>query len=143
MIRVLLDSNVLISGILFRGKPRQILDLLTKNKLINITSNQLLTEVEEVLGKKFSLTTEELIFSRKIFQKNSTVVYPKLELTVCRDAEDNKIIEAAITGDCNYLVTGDKDILILRKYKSIQIINPSKFLDIFKKESPEEIKREN
>lgn len=59
------------------------------------------------------------------------MVSPKKRITVVRDSTDNKIIEAAVEGKCEYIVTGDKDLLVLGKYKNIKIVSPKEFLEEF------------
>lgn len=52
----------------------------------------------------------------------------KLEEKVCRDPADNRVLEAAIAGNCEFIITGDKDLLILKKYQTVRILTPSAFI---------------
>ena len=58
------------------------------------------------------------------------VVNPRNSLKVARDDDDNRVLEAAITGKCEYIVTGDEDLLSLKKYKNIKILTPAEFFDL-------------
>ena len=59
-----------------------------------------------------------------------TVVTPsRLESQVCRDPEDDNILAAAVSADCDCIITGDKDLLVLKQYEGVQILSPRHFLD--------------
>lgn len=127
-ITVLIDTNVLISSIGFKGKPRQILHLVLEKKLKAVTSPILLAELHEVVNKKFPILAYELkIIERKI-KKLFLTVHPKETLSVVRDIDDNRVLEAAVEGKCKFIITGDKDLLQLISYKDIQIVTPDTFL---------------
>lgn len=130
-IRVLIDTNVLISALGFKGNPRQILLLALDKKFKAVTSRILLAELHEVVNKKFPKLAHELkIIERKI-RKLFLVVHPKETISVVRDIDDNRVLEAAIEGKCNFIITGDQDLLELQFYKDTQILTPYKFLITF------------
>ncbi|MBR3355647.1 MAG: putative toxin-antitoxin system toxin component, PIN family [Oscillospiraceae bacterium] len=60
-----------------------------------------------------------------------SVIEPSSHVRVCRDPDDNKFIECALDGQCNYIVSGDKDLLDIRHYKNIRIITVSEFLGLY------------
>ena len=124
---VLLDTNILVSALLFGGNSQTVLeDVLTK-QLVGIISPILLAELSGVLSKKFP-QVNSAAYIRKV--KNSfLVVNPSLTISIQKDDPDNRVLEAAITGRCNYIITGDKELLGLGKYKYIKIVSPAQFLE--------------
>lgn len=126
--KIVLDTNILISAIGFGGKPRAILSLTLEYKVQAITSRILLAELEEVIGKKFPKLVYELSIIRKRINKKFTLVQPKNTLHIVRDPDDNRVLEAAVEGNCDYIVTGDIDLLEIKDYKNIKIVTPDEFL---------------
>lgn len=129
-LKIVLDSNILISSILFDGTQRDITKIIAYHKIPTATSLRLIVEILEVLRKKFKYTNNKLMHVKKDIMSISEVVYPSVHIDVVRDKEDNKVIEVAVEGNCTHIVTGDKDLLVLKKYKDIEIISSSEFLDL-------------
>jgi len=133
ILRVCLDTNVWISGILFSGAPSIVVELAFKKKFHLITSSFLLDEVRNNLVEKFEVekkTVEKLIDSILIVAD----VYEPLGAVdiVKRDKSDNLVLETALLGKVSYLVTGDKrDLLPLKQVSGVKIIDPSTFLKEF------------
>ena len=107
---VLLDSNVLFSAILFGGIPKKILGLISEGSVRACTSPSLIEELLETLRKKTSLRNEQLLAIKSSIEDMFTIVSPREEISVCRDPDDNEILEAAIRGKSRYLVTRDDDL---------------------------------
>lgn len=126
--RVLLDTNIIISAILFGGVPRKILRLVVDKKIAAITSEVLLAELNDVLVKKFKFPTNEVSLIIGKLKKTMKLVYPIKSIKVLSDDPDNRVLEAAITGECQIIVTGDKELLALKKYKNVDILSPIKFM---------------
>ena len=95
-----------------------------------ITSFPILAETLEVLRKKFKYSESELQIAKNEVLKFSEIVYPSKHLNIVRDKEDNKVIEAAIEANCNFIITGDKDLLVMGKYQDINIVSTAEFLDL-------------
>ncbi len=127
-IRVILDTNILISGIGFGGKPREILHLILDDKIDATTSPMLLAELEDVINKKFPKLAYGFALISKRIQDKFKIVNPKKSLLISRDEDDNRVLEAAFEGKCDYIITGDKDLLDLKIYKNIKIVTPDTFL---------------
>lgn len=127
--RVVFDTNILFSAVLFEGIPRKILRLALEQEFIAITSPAILEELSESLRKKTTFSIAYIDRFKRRLSKIFKIVYPNEEINICRDKDDNRILEAAIMGDCDYLVSGDKDLLALKHYKKIQIISPREFLE--------------
>lgn len=129
--RVVLDTNVLISALLFRGGLSKIVGLWQKGKIIPVISKETFSEFVTVLEyPKFSLTQEETdsIIKYEILPYFEIVEVVKGVKGICRDPEDDKFISCAISGSVDYIVSGDKDLFDLKQYKSIRIIKASDFL---------------
>ncbi len=132
LVRVVLDTNILISAIAFGGKPAQILIDILRGTILGITSPILLAELQEVLTKKFPLSKEDIDLFLQELKESFIVVQPKEIINTVRDADDNRVLEAAIEGNCDYIVTGDKDLLVLKNYKKVEIVTAEEFLSRLK-----------
>ena len=134
MIKALLDTNVLISSLFWKGPSRRIVDLAIANKIKSVTSPEILEEVEVVLYEGFPQVPyariEEIM--RDILSYSQLVISSKITVKKLRDLKDTKIIACALSAKAGYIVTGDKDLLVLKEYKGIRIANPKTFLDLFK-----------
>lgn len=128
-VRVLLDTNILISALGFDGKPRDVLQLVLEHKIKSVTSPILLAELHEVINKKFSLLSNHLSQIETRIKKIFIIVHPKQTIHIVRDIDDNRVLEAAVQGRCQYIVTGDKDLLDLKEYQNIKIISAEIFLN--------------
>jgi len=133
MIRVVPDTNVLISSIFWKGSPY----LVIKEGLLGncqlILSSEILDEAVEKLRNKFKFPEEKISEFTELLLSHSHLVKTKTEINVARDKDDNKIIECAIDGKADYIVTGDPDLLVLKKYKNIKIATAREFLEELKK----------
>ena len=132
--RVVLDTNVLISALLFRGGLSKIVGLWQKGKIIPVISKETFSELVTVLEyPKFSLTQEETdsIIKYEILPYFEIVEVVKDVKGICRDPEDDKFISCAISGSADHIVSGDKDLFDLKQYKSIKIIKASDFLKMY------------
>jgi len=126
--RVVLDTNILISALVYGGKPEQIYNLVLDKQLTAITSPILLSELTEILIKKFKLELSRIKQLEKITKNNFTLVQPAKIIKLVKDDDDNRVLEAALEGRCDYIVTGDKDLLDLKIFKNIKIVTPDTFL---------------
>jgi len=127
-IKLLLDTNILVSAVISKGNPWKILTGILSEEYIGVTSPQLLAEFSDIFHKKFPLNIPEYEYIEEQIKTDFETVNPEIPLDIVRDSSDNKVLEAAISGSCNFIVTGDKDLLILKKYKKIRILNPTDFL---------------
>ena len=128
--RLVLDTNVIISSILFGGSPKQLIDKITSRGISVYTSSKLIAELVEVLRKKFYFSEEKVVKIENEIIEKFEIVYPSKNIKVARDVDDNMVIEAAVEGKCNYIISRDKDLTDLKKYKDIKILNPKEFLDL-------------
>jgi predicted nucleic acid-binding protein len=73
---------------------------------------------------------------QELMEENFTIIYPPQEIHVARDEDDNRVLEAAVTGHCHYVITGDFDLLALGIFKNITIVKPDTFLAIIMEQQP-------
>ena len=128
-----MDTNVYLSGIIFGGNSRHILDLIIGKKITAIISPAILLEISQKLEKKFKWSKERVLVAIKTLARAAEVVMPKKRLSVVgADKSDNKIIEAGIEGAVDYIVSGDNHLLEIKRYQGIKIVFPADFLSIFR-----------
>lgn len=126
--KIVLDTNILISAFIFGGKPRQVLSLVLANKIQAFISPVLIAEFFDIVNKKFDLSNEELALTKSQIENKFAIVQPKNEIKISRDEDDNRVLEVALEGRCSYIVTGDSDLLDLAIFKNIKIVTPDVFL---------------
>lgn len=129
--RVVNDTNVWLSALYFSGKPAKIVNLIEDQKIVSITSGFILEEIKEKLVLDFNTPAYAANATVSYISSISQIVPLQGKDFNLRDPDDNKILETAVVGDCNYLITGDKDLLTLGSYNRIQIVGPAQFLDKF------------
>ena len=133
--KVVLDTSVLISALLFKGEVSKFVELWQKGKIIPVISKDTFQELRSVLEYlKFSLSQEEIntIIGNEVLPHFEVVEVTKEIKGVCRDPADDKFISCALSASAGYIVSGDKDLCDLRRYKSVRILTPSDFFKIVK-----------
>lgn len=128
LVKVVLDTNVLLSALIYGGKPEQIYRLVLTKKIRAIASPILLAELLEILTKKSSFYQREISQIMQKIRKSCKIVHPKKTIAILKDDDDNRVLEAATTGSCDFIVTGDRQLLDLKEYKRIKIVTPHQFL---------------
>lgn len=132
MIKAVLDTNVLISGIFWKGTPFEILEAWERRRFQLVISRPILTEYSRVLEemtKKRSLPAVPSIL--EIIQLQSEMIEPvAFPKFVCSDPGDDKFLEAAVASNARYLVSGDSALLNLRNYSGVEIVRPKWFLNL-------------
>ncbi len=132
-IRVVIDTNVLISAIFWTGKPKQLLNKARKGEVIFLTSTALIEELKEVLtakDKPFKLNEKEVQRIIEHIAEIAEIIVPKNTISICKDEKDNRVLECAIDGRADYIVTGDRDLLELGFFKEIKIIKVAELLEL-------------
>ena len=136
MLRIVFDSNVYISALLFKGIPGKILDMALKNEIILITSDEIITETVRILREKFKWPEHNIDKFARRLSDISVNIKPGIKLNVIKEREsDNRVLECAVSGDAGLIVSGDKHLLKLKKYKNIPIVRPV-YLTYLIKEMP-------
>ncbi|MDQ3750066.1 MAG: putative toxin-antitoxin system toxin component, PIN family [Acidobacteriota bacterium] len=131
LLRGVFDNNVLVSAALLAGVPRQAFDKLLDSGTV-LVSVPVLLELADVLNReKFDkyVTHDERMRFMVSFLKVAEMIEIDKTITVCRDSKDDKLLELAVSGNADFLVTGDKDLLVLNPFRGVEIITPREFLD--------------
>ena len=132
---VVLDTNVIVFALLFKGKTAQLLNLWKQNLFVPLLCKDTFTELVKVLAyPKFSLTESEIktIIAEEILPYFKIISLKSKITGVCDDPDDNKFIACAISGQSDFIVTGDKGLYKVKKYKTIKIIKVEDFLRLLK-----------
>jgi uncharacterized protein len=125
--RLVLDTNVLIAAFVSRGMCHDLLEHCQREHEL-ITSEVILREFEGNLLNKFKVPTAAAREATALIASRMRLVTPKpLEAPVCRDADDDWVLATALEGTCKCIITGDKDLLMLKRFHSIDILAPSEF----------------
>jgi len=133
MIKVVLDTNVFISALFWKGAPYEILKKVLEGAILNSISPQILKEIKEKLLYKFKLPPEKVREFLEIIIFNSQIVYPKKKLNVVKkDPSDNKVIECVLEAGASFVISGDKHLLEIKEYKEIKIVSSKEFLSYLK-----------
>ena len=129
--RVVIDTNVLISALFWPGKPKQLFNQVRRGKITFLTSEMLLAELKEVLtreDKPFKLSAEESERVLVAIRNLAEIIEPHTLVQACRDDADNRILECALDGQADWIVTGDSDLLDLKSFQEIKIAAVADFL---------------
>ena len=129
--RIVCDTNILVSGILFKGHPRRILAMVSRGDVTNCTSPALLREAEEVLLRpKFGLRSSVVSGVVALFRDTFEIVHPSRQVAaIVDDPDDNIVLEAADAASADLIVSGDKHLLNLKSWNGIKIMSPGKFVE--------------
>ena len=127
--RVLYDTNVLISGILFGGTPRSLMSAAIRGEVDLVTSPHLMSELEGLLARKFGFSVASASAIRSELESLAEVVVPEDVPRVCRDPDDDAVLAAALKGEAAFIITGDSDLLVLGDHEGIEIITPAGFAE--------------
>jgi len=129
--RVVLDTNVIVSALLFKGALSRLVELWQKRKIIPIISKETFAELTTVLHyPKFSLSKDEIrsVIEHEVLPYFEVIEVVKNVKGVCRDPGDDKFISCALSASVDCIVSGDKDFCDLGQYKAVRIISASDFL---------------
>ncbi len=132
---IVVDTNLLISALGWKGKPRMLLNLVLEDKLKLLLSSKQLKELIRVLGyPKFAFTQAQRDKFLTILLKVAVLVEIKTELDIIKeDPPDNMMIECAIENNAKFIITGNKHLLKIKEYYGIRIMTVSEFLKLVEK----------
>ncbi len=129
--RVVLDTNVYISAILFGGNCEEVLKLAHQGAFTVAVSKKILDEIKSVLKEKFHWTDKQIADVIKYIKEIASVMNPNISLNIIKeDPADNKIIECAVASNASFIVSGDKHLLSVKEYAGIKIVSPIAFLKL-------------
>jgi len=133
-IKVVLDSNILISALLFRGDLSEIVVLWRDGRILPVISKETFRELRAVLEyPKFRLTKDEI---EMLIEEEILPFFEVVEIIndvrgICKDPDDDKFISCAVAASADYVVSGDRQLCEVGKYKTVRIIRASDLLQMF------------
>ncbi|MBL8503659.1 MAG: putative toxin-antitoxin system toxin component, PIN family [Rhodocyclaceae bacterium] len=129
--RAVIDTNVLVSGLLWHGAPHTLLEQVRAGSLTLVSSPALLAELENVIGRaKFDAILTRSATSREdtlneLRQLAEVIEPPPLPQPVCRDPDDDQVLALALAARVDLIVSGDEDLLALDSFQGIPIVSPA------------------
>ena len=129
--KVVFDTNILVSALVFPGgRGEAALRRIIEEQDLLLLSKPILDELLGILARKFSRDAEELAHVAVFVSDLAHYVNPRRRLQVVADEPDNRILEAALTGHADAIVTGDHALLALRNYRGVDIIRLRQYSDV-------------
>lgn len=132
--KIVIDTNVVISGIFFKGYPRKVIEAIDDNKFEVYATTEIVAEYKEIVSEMISRKQGNLDYTiLDYFISRLNFVAKKSKVKVCRDPDDDKFINCALDSKSLYIVSGDKDLLVIGKYEDIEIITAAQFCEKYLK----------
>lgn len=134
--KIVLDTNVLISATFWYGDSFKIINELEKENFISISSEEILDEYLRILNSREIIektNDKNLVFKQSVdkIRSLSKIVFPKEKINfIEEDSDDNKFIEVAVEGKCDFIISQDKHLINKKNYMNIKIITPKEFLEV-------------
>jgi uncharacterized protein len=132
--RVVLDTNVIVSAAVWGGNPSKIIKRVADGLDKLFITEDIVDELEDVLRRPmFGLSSEEAELRIAEIEElgKKVAVSPERRITgVCRDSDDDIYLECALAANADYIITGDRDLLDLKEYGGVKIVNARGYLDI-------------
>jgi putative PIN family toxin of toxin-antitoxin system len=129
--RVVVDTNVYISALVFGGVPQRVLELISSQDLPLYISPSIIEEVSGILVAKFGWTKEELELFLPPLWDRCVIIKPTVRLKVCADPDDNHVLECAVAAEAEFLVTGNPKHFP-KVYEATKVVNPRHLLEILR-----------
>jgi putative PIN family toxin of toxin-antitoxin system len=133
--KVVIDTNIFVSGFGWNGKPGEVLKLIKDGQIVNYSSAEIFEEIRRVVSYpklRFPEPLQIKILEFVLFY--SEFVEPQKRIfAVTEDPDDDKFLECAIEAKVDYIISGDPHLLDMKKFKTVKIVTASEFLDIISK----------
>jgi putative PIN family toxin of toxin-antitoxin system len=130
--KLVIDSNIFVSSFFWGGHPREVFERIINGLDELYITDEIIKEITSVMNSsKFNANSIEIKDYVKIIEKYSKkIVSNNIPKSISRDKDDDKILQCGLNGNVDYIVTGDKDLLVLKKYETIKILKPKDYLEI-------------
>lgn len=130
--KIVVDTNVLISGVFFGGFPRKILNAIVEERLTACATTEIVDEYEEIIQemirrKQGRLNQQFLTPLIRVLE----IIEPVSNVQICRDPDDDKFLGCAKDAHALYIVSGDKDLLVVKQFEGIQIVTAKEFCETY------------
>lgn len=127
--RIVLDSNIWISALVFGGAPRRVIERAISEGIVLVSSAEISSEVHRILRRKFPEFVDDFdALQAALSGSLLSVPLGAVTIDACRDPDDNRILETAVIGTAAAIISGDKDLLVLGRYEAIAILTASQWL---------------
>ena len=138
LIKIVVDTNVLVSSSFWYGSSDRIMNMVEQEKVKLFLSRHILKEFVTVLAYD---EIQKKVADKKLEMKRtidkiislSTIIEPNEKIFVCEDVDDNIILECALEGKVNFIISQDDHLLKLREFRGIRIVAPEEFLILFER----------
>jgi putative PIN family toxin of toxin-antitoxin system len=129
--KIVIDSNVFVSSFFWGGHPREVFERVINGFDELYITDEIIKEITSVMNSsKFDVNSIEVEDYTRIIEKYSkNIIGKNIQKSISRDKSDDKILQCGLDGNVDYIVTGDKDLLVLKEYETIKIINPKDYLE--------------
>lgn len=127
--KVVFDTNILVSALVFPGgRGEAALQRILEERDDLVLSKPILDELLGILSRKFARDAEELARIAVFITDLGTLVRPRLRFRVVKDEPDNRVLECAVAGHAEVIVTGDQALLELREFQGVRIVSLREYL---------------
>lgn len=123
-----MDTNVFLSAFTFGGKPEAVFEMARAGRIQLVVSTPILAELASILSGKFSWADEDIREALMVVGRHADLIKRGTRLRVLDDDADNRILECAVEGHADWIVSGDRHLLNLKEFRGIRIIGVSDFL---------------
>ena len=129
--KVVIDVNIFVSSFLWEGNPKKVVDRVIEGIDELYITQEILEQISEVLRRpKFNADKESVKYYMKLIEEIANELISDIKIqNGSRDIDDNTILECGITGNVDYIITGDDDLLVLKEFNGIKIVTPKEYLD--------------
>ena len=132
--RIVVDTYVLISGVFFGGFPRKILRASVEGRIRACASMEILNEYQEIIREMVQRKQGNIDVSiLNPLIRSMEIVEPTSKIEICRDPDDDKFINCARDAQAMYIVSGDKDLLVIQEFENISIVTAKEFYERYLK----------
>ena len=128
--KIVVDTNVIISGVFFGGAPQRILNAIVSSKITACATTEIVDEYLEIVDEM--ITRKQGHIDRNILSpliQALEMIEPKTRVELSRDPDDDKFLGCAKDAKALYIVSGDKDLLVLERFENIEIITAREYCD--------------
>ena len=126
--RIVFDTDVLFAALVTHGLCRKLVRKRLAADII-ISSAALLDELAQTVQRKIGADPATVPLFRVLRERGEIVTPAALPRRICRDADDDMVLATAVAGEAEIIITGDKDLLILKKYRGIRILSPRQYME--------------
>ena len=126
--RVVFDTNIFLSAFTFGGKPELLFEMARAERIQLIISTSILAEVASILKSKFAWDDQDIRQALRVIGRHAELVKPGMRLRVLEDNADNRVLECAVEGHAEWIISGDHHLLSLKEFRGIPIVRVSDFL---------------